>query len=126
DAAQYSLWRCRRKLPLVPRRIAQRCPRGAAGGNCSEWREYTNEELKVLIQSLVDHAQRHGDGNALPRYYRSRTVRWVIKIDQQRKATLIDSADADNKSGLTQPCPILTRTSGIAPMLLVDPLEYRS
>src|SRR5690606_4771551 len=94
------------------------------GGNCSERREYTNEELKVLIQSLVDHAQRHGDGNALPRYYRSRTVRWVIKIDQQGEATLIDSSDADNKSGLPQPCPFLTRTSGIAPMLLVDTLEY--
>lgn len=78
----------------------------------------------MLIQSLVDHAQRHGDGNALPRYYRSRTVRWVIKIDQQGEATLIDSSDADNKSGLPQPCPFLTRTSGIAPMLLVDTLEY--
>lgn len=78
----------------------------------------------MLIRSLVDHAQSRSDGHELPRYYRNRNVRWSILIDERGKGSLVDLADGDNKNGISQACPFLTRTSGIAPMLLVDTLEY--
>ncbi|MFF4242738.1 type I-C CRISPR-associated protein Cas8c/Csd1 [Actinomadura geliboluensis] len=74
----------------------------------------------MLIRKLVEQAeQRSGAGEGVPRYYRSRPVRWVIRIDAKGNGSLIDLVDA-----VQQPSPYLTRTSGIAAMLLVDTLEY--
>lgn len=77
----------------------------------------------MLIQRLAEHAASRND-DATPRYYRSRAVRWVILIDGKGNGSLQDRADADNKAGAQQATPFLTRTSGIAPMLLADTLEY--
>jgi CRISPR-associated protein Csd1 len=77
----------------------------------------------MLIQRLAEHAKRtHGDDG--PRYYRNRTVRWAIMITADGKLSLISRADADHKAGSSLPTPYLTRTSGVAAMLLVDTLEY--
>ncbi|WP_028478993.1 type I-C CRISPR-associated protein Cas8c/Csd1 [Nocardia sp. CNY236] len=74
----------------------------------------------MLIDRLV--ASRTED--AAPRYYRTRTVRWAVVLDDAGNPNLIDRADANYKSGTPLATPYLTRTSGVAPMLLVDTLEY--
>ncbi|MFC4049057.1 type I-C CRISPR-associated protein Cas8c/Csd1 [Actinomadura syzygii] len=78
----------------------------------------------MLIGSLVDDVRRQGIGDRIPPYYRMRTVHWAIWIDQQGEGRLIPLVNADDKPGIPEICPSLTRTSGIAPMLLVDTLEY--
>ncbi|QXJ21567.1 type I-C CRISPR-associated protein Cas8c/Csd1 [Actinomadura graeca] len=77
----------------------------------------------MLIQRLVEHAATT-DGTAAPRYHRSRAVRWTVRIDEHGTGSLIDRADSNNKAGAQEATPYLTRTSGIAAMLLVDTLEY--
>ncbi|GAA1579287.1 type I-C CRISPR-associated protein Cas8c/Csd1 [Actinomadura kijaniata] len=75
------------------------------------------------IRQLVEFAA-HEFGDTGPRYYRSRAVRWLININRDGTGTLVDRADADNKSGGQEATPFLTRTSGVAAMLLADTLEY--
>ncbi|GAA3510483.1 CRISPR-associated protein Csd1 [Streptosporangium album] len=77
----------------------------------------------MLIQRLIEHTENSGQEKT-PRYYRNRTVRWAIMLDRDGKASLISRADADNKAGSSLPTPYLTRTSGVAAMLLADTLEY--
>ncbi|WP_424529242.1 type I-C CRISPR-associated protein Cas8c/Csd1 [Sphaerisporangium viridialbum] len=77
----------------------------------------------MLIQRLAEHAGRSA-GEKAPRYYRNRTVRWAIMLTHDGKASLISRADASNKAGSSLPTPYLTRTSGVAAMLLADTLEY--
>ncbi|WP_182884221.1 type I-C CRISPR-associated protein Cas8c/Csd1 [Microbispora sp. H10885] len=77
----------------------------------------------MLIQRLAEHA-RQSAGAETPRYYRNRTVRWALIIDRKGTPSLISRADSVNKAGSSLPTPYLTRTSGVAAMLLADTLEY--
>jgi CRISPR-associated protein Csd1 len=79
----------------------------------------------MLIRKLVDHASRQAAaGASTPRYYRSRAVRYILRIGTDGTAGLIDRANEGNKAGAQQPVPYLTRTSGVVAMLAVDTLEY--
>ncbi|MFD2357252.1 type I-C CRISPR-associated protein Cas8c/Csd1 [Nonomuraea ferruginea] len=77
----------------------------------------------MLIQRLAEHAET-AVGDKTPRYFRNRAVRWAITLTRTGKLSLISRADADHKQGSPLPTPYLTRTSGVAAMLLVDTLEY--
>ncbi|WP_066361054.1 type I-C CRISPR-associated protein Cas8c/Csd1 [Herbidospora mongoliensis] len=77
----------------------------------------------MLIQRLAEHAERPA-GDTTPRYYRNRTVQWAIMLNPGGKLSLINRADATNKAGSSLATPYVTRTSGVAAMLLVDTLEY--
>ncbi|MBF6062052.1 type I-C CRISPR-associated protein Cas8c/Csd1 [Nocardia terpenica] len=74
----------------------------------------------MLIKRLVDSRS----DDSVPRYYRTRTVRWAIMIDSSGDGHLVDRADTEFKAGSPVATPYLTRTSGVAPMLLTDTLEY--
>ncbi|UAK31962.1 type I-C CRISPR-associated protein Cas8c/Csd1 [Nocardia asteroides] len=75
----------------------------------------------MLIDRLV---KSRTTDDSVPRYYRIRTVRWSVVLDDAGNPSLIDRADAEHKAGSPLATPYLTRTSGIAAMLLVDTLEY--
>jgi CRISPR-associated protein Csd1 len=75
----------------------------------------------VLITRLVQYAE-HSAGRT-PRYYRNRVIRWALAIDASGRLKLLDLAE-DGRHGKAMATPYLTRTSGIAPMLLSDSLEY--
>lgn len=74
----------------------------------------------MLIRELI----RNQCDDAIPRYYRSRSVRWAIHLDRDGKPALIDRVDADHKAGSAMVTPYVGRTSGVAAMLLVDTMEY--
>ncbi|WP_280380487.1 type I-C CRISPR-associated protein Cas8c/Csd1 [Nocardia wallacei] len=75
----------------------------------------------MLIRRLVDSHTDH----SVPRYYRTRTVRWALAIDPAGRGQLIDRADAQHKNGNQLAAPYLTRSGKTPPpMLLVDTLEY--
>ncbi|GAA2613885.1 type I-C CRISPR-associated protein Cas8c/Csd1 [Actinomadura fulvescens] len=75
------------------------------------------------LRQLVEHAKNEAAGET-PRYYRSRAVQWAISIDRNGDGTLIDRTDPGTRAAAQQAAPYVTRTSGIAAMLLVDTLEY--
>ncbi|MEV4254541.1 type I-C CRISPR-associated protein Cas8c/Csd1 [Spirillospora sp. NPDC049652] len=75
------------------------------------------------IQQLVKFATEQA-GQGVPRYYRQRAIRWVISIDQRGYGHLTNLVTPDAKAGVLMPAPYVTRTSGVAAMLVVDTLEY--
>ncbi len=81
----------------------------------------------MLLQSLVDQSAFLG----LPvEGYRVKPIRWALELHEDgtlRSPALVDLADPTEKSaskGIRMPVPDVVRTSGIAPILAVDTLEY--
>jgi CRISPR-associated protein Csd1 len=82
----------------------------------------------MLLQRLAEFAQANDDG--VPPFYARKPVRWALALNPDGSALtgqlrdLADPTDPQRRRGVARLVPAITKTSGIAPSLGVDTLEY--
>jgi CRISPR-associated protein Csd1 len=81
----------------------------------------------MLLQRLVAYQPTQADGPQQP-YSRVRAVRWQLDLDANGRyidlTNLVDAADPTRKNGVPRLVPHLARSSGIAPCLGADDIQY--
>lgn len=84
----------------------------------------------MLLRRLVDYADAHAD-DVPPSFHAHKPVRWVLPLDDLddpdrplRLDDLADPTDRTRRFGRNSLVPSVTKTSGVAPTLAVDTIEY--